>query len=117
MKNMLLQMDVILPVLDYVLMRVIADAKDYALQLARLPVVTTVSADVNRLMALLLPIVWIRVIMILALDHQTLALLEIPILLVIAIMGVEVVQVIALIIVEGLVEAVIMAAKVEDLES
>ena len=87
MKNTQLRMDVILHVLDYVLMRVIADAKDYALQLARLPVVTTVLADVNRLMALLLPIVWIRVIMILALDHQTLVLLEILILLVIAIMA------------------------------
>ena len=88
MKNMQLQMDVMLHVLDYVLMHVIVDAKDYAHQLVLLPVVTTVLADVNRLTAPLLPIVWVKVIMILVLVLLILVLLVILTLLVIAIMAV-----------------------------
>lgn len=99
MKNMQLQMDVMLHVLDYVLMRVIVDAKDYVPLLAQLLVVITVLAAVNQPMVLLLQIVGVKVTVILALDHQTLALLEILTLLVIAIMAAVVVLEIALIIV------------------
>ena len=95
MKNTQLRMDVILHVLDYALMRVIVGVKDYVPLLAQLPVVITVLADVNRLMALLLPIAWIKVIMILALVLLILELLVILTLLVIAIMVVVDVQVTA----------------------
>ena len=87
MKNMHLLVVVILHVLDYVLMRVIVGVKDYVPLLAQLLVVTTVLADVNQLMALLLPIAWIKVIMILVLVPLILELLAILILLVIAIMA------------------------------
>lgn len=99
MKNMHLLVVVILHVLDYVLMRVIVDVKDYVPLLAQLLVVIIVLAAVNQPMVLLLQIVGVKVTVILALDHQTLALLEILTLLVIAIMAVVVVLEIALIIV------------------
>ena len=99
MKNTQLRMDVILHVLDYVLMRVIVGVKDYVHLLAQLLVVTTALADVNRLMALLLPIAWVKVIMILVLVLLILELLVILTLLVIAIMAAVVVLEIALIIV------------------
>ena len=86
MKNMQLQMDVMLHVLDYVLMHVIVDAKDYAHQLVLLPVVIIVLVAVNQLMVLLLQIVWIKVTMILVLVLLILELLVILTLLVIAIM-------------------------------
>ena len=95
MKNTQLQMDVILHVLDYVLMRVTVDVKDYVPLLAQLLVVTTALVDVNQLMALLLPIAWIKVIMILALVPLILELLVILTLLVIAIMAAVVVLEIA----------------------
>lgn len=99
MKNMHLLVVVILHVLDYVLMRVIVDVKDYVPLLAQLLVVITVLAAVNQPMVLLLQIVGVKVTVILVLDHQTLALLEILTLLVIAIMAAVVVLEIALIIV------------------
>ena len=104
MKNMQLRMDVILHVLDYVLMHVIVDAKDYAHQLAQLPVVITVLVDVNRLMALLPPIAWIKVIVILVLVPLTLELLVILTLLVIAIMAaVDVLVIVQMLVVEHVV--------------
>ena len=99
MKNMQLRMDVILHVLDYVLMRVIVGVKDYVRLLAQLLVVTTALVDVNQLMALLLPIAWVKVIMILVLVLLILELLVILTLLVIAIMAAVDVKVTALIIV------------------
>ena len=86
MKNTQLRMDVILHVLDYVLMRVIVDVKAYVPLLAQLLVVTTALVDVNRLMALLPPIVGVKVIVILVLVPLILELLVILTLLVIAIM-------------------------------
>ena len=88
MKNTQLRMDVILHVLDYVLMRVIVDAKDYAHRLVLLPVVITVLVAVNQLMVLLPPIVGVKVIVILVLALLILELLVILTLLVIAIMAV-----------------------------
>ena len=99
MKNTQLRMDVILHVLDYVLMRVIVDAKDYAHRLVLLPVVITVLAAVNQLMVLLLRIVRVKVTVILVLVLLILGLLVILTLLVIAIMAAVVVLEIALIIV------------------
>ena len=87
MKNMQLPMDVILHVLDYVLMRVIVDAKDYAHRLVLLPVVITVLAAVNQPMVLLLQIVGVKVTVILVLVLLILELLVILTLLVIAIMA------------------------------
>ena len=95
MKNMQLRMDVILHVLDYVLMRVIVDAKDYAHRLVLLPVVITVLAAVNQLMVLLLRIVGVKVTVILVLVLLILGLLVILTLLVIAIMAAVVVLEIA----------------------
>ena len=86
MKNTQLRMDVTPHVLDYVLMRVIVDAKDYAHQLVLLPVVITVLVAVNQLMVLLLPIAGVKVIMILVLVHQIQELLGTLTLLAIAIM-------------------------------
>ena len=86
MKNTQLRMDVILHVLDYVLMRVIADVRDYVPQLAQLPVVITVLVVVNQLMVLLPPIVGVKVIVILVLALLILELLVILTLPVIAIM-------------------------------
>ena len=95
MKNMHLLVVVILHVLDYVLMRVIVDVKDYVPLLVQLLVVTTALVDVNQLMALLPPIAWIKVIVILVLALLILELLVILTLLVIAIMAAVVVLEIA----------------------
>ena len=95
MKNMQLRMDVILHVLDYVLMRVIVDVKDYVPLLAQLLVVITVLAAVNQLMVLLLRIVGVKVTVILVLVLLILGLLVILTLLVIAIMAAVVVLEIA----------------------
>ena len=99
MKNTQLRMDVILHVLDYVLMRVIVDAKDYVPLLAQLLVVITVLAAVNQPMVLLLQMVGVKVTMILVLVPLILGLLVILTLLVIAIMVVAAALEIALIIV------------------
>ena len=95
MKNTQLRMDVILHVLDYVLMRVIVDAKDYAHRLVLLPVVITVLAAVNQPMVPLLQIVGVKVTVILVLVLLILGLLVILTLLVIVIMDVAVVLEIA----------------------
>ena len=107
MKNTQLQMDVILHVLDYVLMRVIVDVKDCVPLRAQLLVVTIALVDVNRLMALLPPIVGVKVIMTLVLVLQILELLETLTLPVIAIMAVVDVLVIVQMLVVGLVEVVV----------
>ena len=86
MKNMHLLVVVILHVLDYVLMRVIVDVKDYVPLLAQLLVVITVLAAVNQSMVLLLQIVGVKVTVILVLVLLILGLLVILTLLVIAIM-------------------------------
>lgn len=86
MKNTQLRMDVILHVLDYVLMRVIVDVKDYVPLLAQLLVVITALAAVNQPMVLLLQIAGVKVIVILVLVPLILELLVILTLLVIAIM-------------------------------
>ena len=111
MKNMLLQMDVILHVLDYVLMRVIVDVKDYVPLLAQLLVVITVLAAVNQPMVLSLQIVGAKVTVILVLVLLILELLVILTLLVIAIMDVAVVLEIALMpVVENVVTLVLAHA-------
>ena len=109
MKNMQLRMDVILHVLDYVLMRVIADAKGYVPLLAQLLAVTIALVAVNQLMVLSLRIAWIKVTMILVLVLLILEFLVILILLVIAIMVVVDVLVTALMLV---MEHVVARAKV-----
>lgn len=108
MKNMQLQMDVMLHVLDYVLMRAIAGVRDYVPQLVQLLVVTIALVAVNQLMVLSLRIVWIKVTMILVLVLLILELLVILTLLVIAIMVVADVKVTALM---HAVEFVVVRAK------
>ena len=102
MKNTQLRMDVILHVLDYVLMRVIADVKDYVHQLAQLLVVITVLAAVNQPMVLLLQIVGVKVTVILVLVLLILGLLVILTLLVIVIMDVaDALEIAQMFVVEG----------------
>ena len=117
MKNMQLRMDVILHVLDYVLMHVIVDAKDYVPLLVQLLVVTTALVDVNQLMALLPPIAWIKVIVIPVLVPLILGLLVILTLLVIAIMVVVDVKVtVRMLVVEHVVAHAKVLAILPDLQ-